>query len=249
MSHDSVQRSFIIPVLDFSPHSPYNIRTLLKDLEGIPGEVICIFNSDEVYEELRGHKRIDKYCFNKLNAGVSRSWNIGINLAEGKAVFILNADLHIRPAAVEGLENYLFSLDRAVIVGPQGSHIDYRTLRVVEYFEKGTFDGPVQTNDVSGFMFAIHMERFLEHRFMFDISFSPCFFEEWDMGVQIAQAGMACYAVPVTDFEHEWGVSSKTDEERIINYFGREVKRNEVLAENRKKFIKKWRWLLAGNNV
>ena len=57
---ENIQRSFIIPVLDFSPHSPYNIRTLLDDLAAIPGEVICIFNSREVYEELKSHKRIDK---------------------------------------------------------------------------------------------------------------------------------------------------------------------------------------------
>jgi len=80
--YPEVSRSFIIPVLDYSPHSPYNITTLLNDLEEIHGEVICIFNSHEVFDKLRDHSRIDKYCFNSLNAGVSRSWNIGINLAE-----------------------------------------------------------------------------------------------------------------------------------------------------------------------
>ena len=97
----TASRSFVIPVLDFSPHSDYNIKTLLDDLFGIPGEVICIFNSRMVYEELRHHSRIDKFCYNNLNAGVSRSWNIGINMAEGRAVFIMNADLHIMPAAID----------------------------------------------------------------------------------------------------------------------------------------------------
>jgi GT2 family glycosyltransferase len=232
-------RSFVIPVLDFSPHSPYNIRTLLEDLQGIPGEVICIFNSREVYEELKSHKRIDKYCFNNLNAGVSRSWNIGINLAEGKAVFILNADLHIRPEAVEEIEQYLFSLDKAVIVGPQGTHIDYPTLSIIRYFEKGTFDEPVKTHDVSGFLFAIHLERFLTHKLLFDVQFSPCFFEEWDIGLQVMQAGLSCYAVPVIYFEHKWGMSQAVGD-AAINYFGREVLRDEILIANRRKFLAKW---------
>ncbi len=56
-----VSRSFIIPVLDYSPHSPYNINTLLNDLEDIHGEVICIFNIREVFDKLRDRPRIDKY--------------------------------------------------------------------------------------------------------------------------------------------------------------------------------------------
>jgi hypothetical protein len=236
---DQIQRSFVIPILDFSPHSPYNILTLLEDLDGIEGEVICIFNSPEVYEKLHSHPRINKYCYNSLNAGVSRSWNIGINLSEGKAVFMLNADLHVLPKAIEEIEHHLFSLDKAVIVGPQGTHIDYKTLRIIRYFEKGRFDAPVQTHDVSGFFFAIHIERFLNHKLAFDVRFSPCFFEEWDMGMQVMQAGLACYAVPVIDFEHHWGLSQATGDV-FIEYFGRKLSRNDVLNENMGKFIAKW---------
>ncbi len=234
-----VPRSFVIPILDLSPHSPYNIITLLEDLGPVPGEVICIFNSRDVYEELQGHPRIDKFCFNKLNAGVSRSWNLGINLAEGRVVYIMNADLHVLPSAVATLESYLFSLDKAVIAGPQGSYIDWQKLAAARYFQKGNFDRPVKTHDVSGFFFGIHLERFLAHRLMFDVRFSPCFFEEWDMGLQVVQAGLACYAVPVVDFEHHWGVSQAPGDTRI-NYFGREMRRDEILMENRRRFIEKW---------
>ena len=87
MSETNYNRSFIIPVLDMSPHSRYNIYSLLDDLEKIEGEVICIFNSPEVFQLLHNHPRIDKYCYNKQNAGVSRSWNLGINSAESTTVF------------------------------------------------------------------------------------------------------------------------------------------------------------------
>ena len=226
-------------MLDFSPHSPYNIVTLLNDLKSITGEVICIFNSDDVYEKLRFHERIDKFCFNKTNAGVSRSWNLGLNLAEGRAVFIMNADMHVMPSAIEQLEYYLFNLDKAVIVGPQGSYVDFKNFRILRYFKKGNFNQPVRTHDVSGFFFCIHHERFLKHRLIFDIQYSPCFMEEWDMGLQVLQAELACYAVPVTDFNHEWGISQSRENNKI-NYFGREVYRNDVLLQNRRKFLNKW---------
>jgi glycosyltransferase involved in cell wall biosynthesis len=238
MTNETV-RSFVIPVLDFSPHSSYNILTLLDDLKAIEGEVICIFNSDDVYAKLRFHDRIDKFCYNKLNAGVSRSWNIGINLAEGRAVFIMNADLHVLPAAIEKLESFLFTLDRAVIVGPQGSFVDFKNLRILRYFRNGNFNQPVRTHDVSGFFFGIHRERFLQHRLMFDVQYSPCFMEEWDMGMQVLSAALACYAVPVTEFQHDWGISQSSDNDKI-NYFGKDVYRNDVLLDNRKKFLTKW---------
>lgn len=241
-----ISRSFVIPVLDFSPHSPYNIVTLLEDLMDIEGEVICIFNSTETYQRLSGHRRIDKFCYNKTNAGVSRSWNIGVNLSEGKAIFIMNADLHITKNCIEQMQDYLFDLDRAVIVGPQGSHLDFVNLKVVRYFQKGGFDKPIKTHDVSGFLFALNAELFLKHRFVFDVQYSPCFFEEWDMGLQIMQSGLCLYAVPVQGFEHHWGMSQAEDE-RQINYFGRVVKRGDVMVENRKKFIRKWSHLIAFN--
>ncbi len=235
---DKIIRSFIIPVLDYSPHSSYNIETLLMDLEDITGEVICVFNSVEVFDKLHNHPRIDKYCFNNLNVGVSRSWNMGINMAEGRTMFIINADVHIRSLAVSQLESYLLRLDKAVIVGPQGSIIDYQNLRDEQYYEKGSFKNPVKVDAVSGFLFAIHRERFIKHNLMFDVQFSPCFYEEWDMGMQIMQAGLACYAIPVKDFDHHMGASC--DEKLSVNYFGRKMSREDILPKNSEKFIAKW---------
>ena len=241
-SSPSIPRSFIIPVLDFSPHSPYNIKTLLGDLENIHGEVICVFNSREVYEELHSHPRINKYCYNNLNAGVCRSWNIGINLAEGKAVFIINSDVHVLSSAIEQLESYLFNLDKAVIVGPQGAIIDYQKLRDIKYYEKGTFNEPVQVHAVSGFLFAVHLERYLKHQMLFDVQFSPCFYEEWDIGLQVMHAGLACYTVPVKGFEHKWGASQ--DANLSVDYFGREMNRNDILSKNKERFMAKWHKLI-----
>jgi hypothetical protein len=147
--------------------------------------------------------------------------------------------MHVLPKAIEQLEFYMFSLANAVIVGPQGSHLDFKNLSVVRYFAKGNFNEPVRTHDVSGFFFGIHRERFLKHKLIFDVQYSPCFMEEWDMGLQVIQAELACYAVPVHDFEHDWGISQATDN-RKINYFGREMSRDDILLSNHKKFLAKW---------
>jgi hypothetical protein len=236
---DAIRRSFVIPVLDFSPHSRFNITSLLEDLQDIEGEVICVFNSPDVFERLKDHPRIDKYCFNKLNAGVGRSWNMGIDLAEGDAVFVMNADLKVGVRAIEQLEEALFSLFNAVIVGPHGSFVDFQNMRVRHYYHKGNFDKPVQTHDVSGFFFCVHMERFLSKGLRFDPRYSPCFMEEWDMALQVRRARLACYAVPVTDFEHDWGVSENNQNPEIV-YFGRALRRNDILLANRSRFRRKW---------
>lgn len=236
---EQIRRSFVIPVLDYSPHSRFNIATLLDDLDNVDGEVICVFNSLEVFETLKDHARIDKYCYNKLNAGVGRSWNMGIDLAEGDAVFVMNADLKISPGVIDKLEEALYSLNNAVIVGPHGSLVDFEKLKVIRYFHKGNFDKPIQTHDVSGFFFCLHLDRFLSKGLRFDPRYSPCFMEEWDMALQVLRAQLACYAVPVDGFEHDWGVSANNTNPEIV-YFGRTLRRNDILKANRQRFFSKW---------
>lgn len=240
---NKILRSFVIPVLDFSKHSQYNIYTLLDDLEQIEGEVICIFNNQDVFEKLKDHRRINKFCYNKLNAGVSRSWNMGIELSEGDLIYIMNSDLHIKSEAVKKLENYTLTLEKAVIVGPQGTHINFKNLGIIKYFQKGMFNQPMKTHDISGFLFCIHSERFLGNGLKFDSRFTPCFFEEWDMGLQVLNKGLSLYAVPVTEFEHEWGVSQSMDD-TVIEFLGKSMTKKEILIENRKKFLTKWAHLI-----
>lgn len=238
--YSDISRSFIIPVLDYSPHSPYNIVSLLDDLAAIPGEVICIFNSIRMYEDLKDHPRIDKYCLNSANAGVSRSWNMGINLSEGNYLFILNADLHIQKSCIDKLEMNLELLHNAVIVGPEGSDLKFinGSLSVGKHYSKEYKGIPVLVDNVSGFCMAIHKDRFLGSNLSFDIRFSPCFMEEWDMGLRVKQSGLACYTVPCEGYEHVWGVSQ--DRGQAIIYFGREMTRSQIMEKNADLFREKW---------
>ncbi|MGD9950497.1 MAG: glycosyltransferase [Desulfobulbus sp.] len=236
---DTISRSFVIPILHLDKEKKYNIFTLLEDLQDIPGEVICIFNSDESYQALSSHKRIDKFIHNSVNIGVSRSWNAGINMSESDVVFVLNADLHVEQSAVNQLEHHLLHLPNAVLVGPEGTINDYANLEILQYFKKGNFEQPFRTHDISGFFFALYKPRFFEHKLQFDVRYSPCFMEEWDMGMQVLTAGMACYVVPVQGYDHEWGISGTT-ENVPINYMGRVVHRHQILQDNQQKFLQKW---------
>jgi 2-polyprenyl-3-methyl-5-hydroxy-6-metoxy-1,4-benzoquinol methylase len=232
------QRSFVIPVLDMSPASPFNIVKLLDDLAEIPGEVIIIFNSLDMAEKLKNHPRIDYYAIMNENVGVSRAWNIGLNISQTPVTFILNSDLHLEKQSVDRLEKYLLEIKNAAIVGPQGSFFHYESGQDLHYFDKGSFNYPIEVDAVSGFFFAVKTEYFNSGTLKFDNQYSPCYFEEWDLGLQIKFAGLKSYVVPVTGYEHEWSGSIRAL--RMIRYMKKEETAGQIHERNKKLFWKKW---------
>lgn len=246
-----MRRSYVIPVLDRSPHSPYNIATLLADLATAPGEVVVIFNDAEPFNAFRDHPRIDKWVFNKTNAGVPRSWNIGFESSEGDLVYFLNADLKVSAGSLDALDQAQAALGAAMI-GPEGSDIKAvrvtdgqgrvgTDVRVTHHYGRGEVTQPLRATSVSGFFFAVDAHAFRRHGLRFDVDYSPCFFEEWDIAMQLLERGLTTYLVPVPDYDHVWGVSQKSG--AMVNYFGRTVSRDAVHAENANRFGNKWRAL------
>ncbi|MBM3546546.1 MAG: glycosyltransferase [Alphaproteobacteria bacterium] len=222
-------RSIVIPVLDYSPNSPFDIVGLLADLEGFDGEVICIFNSAEMFVDLREHPRIDKFSFNKHNVGVARSWNMGLNQAEGEVVFILNADLHLSLDSLATLERHLLTLPQALAVGISGEVYDFERLKAREKHTPGRVTAPLIVDKPSGFAFALHARRLHDAGICFDPRLSPYFYEELDLTLKARQAGFEVYAAPVPGIEHVDGISANR---RPINCLGREVDRIQVLIRN-----------------
>ena len=239
-------RSFVIPVLDMSPASEYNIVTLLKDLEHIEGDLIVIFNGLEVAEKLKGHPRINRYAIMKQNIGVARAWNVGLEMAVTPIVFILNADLHVEQQAVDALEQALYSLHGAACVGPQGSFFDFSLTRDYIYFDKGGFRSPLEVDAISGFFFALKLQYFNEKIIRFENDFTPCYFEEWDLGLQIKQSGLKSYIVPTTAYDHHWSGSIRALSE--IRYYDKTETAEEILNRNRKLFLSKWRGIAGRTN-
>ncbi|MCE1226838.1 MAG: glycosyltransferase [Geobacteraceae bacterium] len=232
-------RSFVIPVLDYSPASEFSILTLLNDLMDIEGEVIVVFNGAAVGEELKNHPRITRHAIMKQNVGVARGWNIGISMAEADTVFIVNADAHIEREAVEAVEQGLKSLPLAACAGPQGAFVNFSLCTDYCYLDKGRFDRPVEIDAVSGFFFAVNRALLNEHGIRFEETFTPCYFEEWDLGLQIRRAGLKNYVVPTVAYEHHWSGTIRAL--RSIAYMGHDETAGDILLRNRQYFLSKWR--------
>lgn len=241
----SASRSFVIAVLDYSPASQYNIVTLLQDLQQIPGDVLVIFNNEGVAADLKGHSRITRYAIMNENIGVARAWNVGFEMAATPHVFILNADLHLTLGAVHEMEEQLCSLERAACTGPQGSFVNYRLTKDYLYFDKGSFDQPIAVDAVSGFLFAVKRSLFGPSGLKFENAYTPCYFEEWDLGLQIRQLGLQSWIVPTSDYEHHWGGSIGA--RREISCMGRSESAQDILQRNRILFLSKWRGV--GNSL
>ncbi len=233
------KRSFVIPVLDMSPASPYNIVKLLDDLDDIQGNVIVIFNSLEMAEKLKDHPRINYYAAMKKNVGVSRAWNIGLNMSQTPVTFVINSDLHLTKETILNMEDFLLKLPDAAIVGPQGSFFNFHSAKDMLYFNKNSFRHPMDVDAVSGFLFAVKTELFNSGVLKFDNQYTPCYFEEWDMGLQIKQNGLKSFIVPVNGYEHEWSGSIRAL--RKINYLDKEETAGEILNRNRQLFWSKWK--------
>ncbi len=236
------RRSFVIPVLDMSPASPYNITTLLEDLKNVEGDVIVVFNAPGMADQLRGHPRIDYAATMSHNVGVSRAWNIGLAMSQAPVTFILNADLHVEPSVFDVLETALTELPDAAVVGPQGGFFHFERAQDLVYFKQGAAVTPVRVDAVAGFLFCVRTEAFGPGGFQFDSRFTPCYFEEWDLGLQCRRAGARCYVVPATEYAHEW--SGTIRGLRTIRYFRSEATAREILERNRAAFHTKWKHIV-----
>ena len=238
INSDSVKRSFIIPVLDYSPASSFNIKTLLENLTNIGGEVIVVFNNEQVANEIKNHLRIDHYAILKENIGVSRAWNLGLDMCRTDYAFILNADLKITNEAVTTLQTALALLPQAAIVGPQGSYFNFEELKDYIYLDKGKFDKFMEVDAVSGFLFAVKTAPFKRKQLQFENEYTPCYFEEWDLGLQIKMAGLKSYVVPMAGYEHQWSGSIRSYRE--INYYDKAQTSKQIQLRNAYLFQKKW---------
>lgn len=232
-------RSFVIPVLDASAEGRAEFNSLLKDLEGVEGEVIVVFNSAEAAAAFKDHPRIDLSATMNVNVGVSRAWNIGVQMASQPTVIFANADLRLDSKSVETLESALWTLPSAGIVGPEGSFFGFYTYEDILWLHEGKATSTLAVDAVSGFFFAVKRELFTRKILQFETAYTPCFAEEWDIGLQARQNGYRCYVVPVKGYEHKWGISK--DMNRVVRFMkNQQATASEILARNRIYFWRKW---------
>ncbi len=235
---NKLKRSFVIPVIDYAPASQYNIKTLLDDLEKIEGEVIIVFNSEEVAAELKDDPRIDYYAIMKKNVGVARAWNIGLNISRTPIVFFINSDVHIKKETIMDIEKALISFPDAAMVGTQGSFFNFEYLKDLVYFGKNEFSNIQEVDAVSGFLFGIRKKYFDRFNLQFENDYTPCYFEEWDIGLQIKKAGLKSYIIPSFNYDHEWSGSIRSMEK--ISYYDKAETAGEIQKRNQAIFKAKW---------
>ncbi|MCF8481544.1 MAG: hypothetical protein K9H25_14020 [Rhodospirillum sp.] len=235
--------SLIIPVLDDSPHSPWSIHTLLADLGDIPGEVILILNDPPNQGDLMVHTRVDHWCANSRNPGVARSWAMGMALATRETALILNADLRLDRNAVETIARALHDLPEAAVVGPEGALIDFSSQRTIRYLAQGVATEPTPVSAVSGFLFGLRLDRLRAYGIAFDTRYTPCFFEEMDLGLQVMRANLRCWVVPCEGYRHEWGVSGR-EPETELTFLGRRESLRSIRNRAEAHFKEKWAGIL-----
>jgi hypothetical protein len=230
--------AFIIAVLDESPSSAYNIGTLLKDLDGIEGDVICVFNSLEMGEKYAKHPRITKSAVLSENIGVGRAWNVGLMMTTQPTVFILNSDLHLENSGVQTLRVALYSNPNIAIAGPCGGFNDFQNLKDLHYIDKQLHAAATLVDQVSGFYFVIKRELFSEYQLQFYPEYIPCYMEEWDLAMQLKKHNLLALRVPIHDYAHTWGGTVNGLSE--IPCLGGVYKKTEILKVNQTLFLKRW---------
>lgn len=238
--------SIIIPVLHlkrptnakrfFMPR--YTICEVLRDLRAnvhITSEVIVVCNGDdpELIEFVRTHEGIGKYCINSANAGVARSWNMGAQLAEGRALCFLNDDVSVEAGALEALYDMLFSSPDIGQVGPAGARW--------KGAEHERFVGQERVEDadaIAGYCFMLREDLFRTIG-GFDILYTPAGFEEIDMSFAVRKAGYRCVVVPGLPIHHyhHHGVSAYRSE---IRYLTESIDTETLHQRNKAYFTAKW---------
>ncbi|WP_420404296.1 tetratricopeptide repeat protein [Nisaea sp.] len=233
-----VARSIVIPVLRNEPGGPHDVNALLADLEDFDGEVVVVFNSAEAHAALKDHPRITRSCLNSQNVGVGRGWTMGLSLADGPIVFILNSDLRFHDlSSLAAMEAGLLADDRAVITGVSGEFIDPANFRVCRVIAPEDVTEPVVVDSVPGHLFAVHVDRFNDAGLAFDTRFAPFFCEELDIGLQAKRAGLNVRAVPSAGWHHALGISRQ---DYPVSFLGAPVDRNRALLDARLTLREKW---------
>ena len=238
--------SFVIPVLFlqrplnkkrfFMPRS--TLQDILADIENnvtIEYEVIVICNSNdpELVDYVSTHKSITKYVLNSVNPGVSRSWNIGAEMAEGEYLCYASDDVRIGASAIEALCRTLDSESEVAEVGPKGDlYINGRPDRFVG------LEVPEYSDVISGFLFLVRTSAYFQVG-GFDIAYSPAGCEEVDFSFALRKHGWKCKVIPHLDITHNeyHGVSAHRTE---IQYLNSIVDTLDLHERNTKYFLNKW---------
>lgn len=205
---------------------PYSVETILVDNASTDGTV----------EMLR--RRFPNVCLvrNEMNEGFARGNNVGLAVANGRYLMLLNSDTEVLPDALKQLVQFMDDHPNAGACGPQLLHSDgslqpsgrslptlwstfldmsklFRLWKRDLYFDTSrNYNQPATVGEISGAALLVRRTCYEQCG-----GLDPAFFayyEDVDWCKRIGEAGWLIYYVPSAKVIHLWQGTSRHVSER-----------------------------------
>ncbi|MHB0877289.1 MAG: glycosyltransferase family 2 protein [Anaerolineae bacterium] len=207
---DRLQASVIIPVWNGEPYLGDCLRSLLAQV-GVGFEVIAVDNgsADGSRAVLAGFPAVRMLALPR-NRGFAAACNAGAALASGDAVVFLNQDTRVDRdwlgALVAPLEDPTVGVVGCKLLYADGVHVQHAGgyLQQPHWYgrhygagesDDGRWDEQRQVPFVTGAAMALRRATFSEHG-GFDEGFFPAYFEDVDLCLRLARAGLSVLYEP-----------------------------------------------------
>lgn len=195
-------------------------------------EIIVIDNKssdgsvDVLRKVWRKHKNLT-LVENKSNLGFAKAVNIGIRMAKGKHVLLLNSDTEVKKGALDKLVEFVEENDDVGVVGAKLLNTDGGIQKSVFHFptisraireywlgQKGAYElyspgvnRPIAVDSVMGAAFLISFTARKQVRFLDERYFM--YFEDLDYCRKVWDLGLKVYYLPSAEVYHYHGESGK----------------------------------------
>jgi GT2 family glycosyltransferase len=200
-------------------------------------EIIVVDNAstDHSVECLQAEFPTAQFIVNSSNLGFSRGNNIGLQVAQGRYLMLLNSDTEVHPGALETLVAFMDEHPAAGACGPMLINSDgtlqpsgralpsiwsafigmtklYRLWKRDFYLQPGRdYARVTQVGELSGAALLVRREAYQKVGGLDPNLFA--YYEDVDWCAQIGQAGYAIYYVPSAQVMHKWkGTSTSVSE-------------------------------------
>ena len=251
----TARASIIIPVYNQLHYTLACLRALADCGDHTPFEVIVVDDgssdgSPRVLPSIPGLR----YHRNARNLGFIGACNAGAELAGGEFLVFLNNDTTVQPGWLDAL---LDTFGRHPDTGLAGSKLVYPDGRLQEAggivfadgsgWNYGRFEDPAhprynfvrEVDYCSGAAIALRRELFMQLG-GFDSHYAPAYYEDTDLAMRVRAQGLKVRYQPASVVVHHEGVTSGTDPREGVK---------SHQASNQKKFLARWREVLAASHA